>query len=66
MWEGDKIAHFEVGEDCPFYKEGHEIAKIQYKRNRPSEIKGVYGPWAEFYTAHQEFEIEFGYANNTC
>jgi len=27
--EGDKIEHFEVGEDCPYYAGGYTIAKVK-------------------------------------
>jgi hypothetical protein len=61
--EGDKIEHFEVGEDCPYYAGGYTIAKVKYNT---SEIIGVVGPGDEFYTSHQKFGIDFAYENNTC
>lgn len=40
------IEAFKVGPECPYFNRGHSEAKLDKQNN---EIKGIYGPWGEYY-----------------
>jgi len=56
VMDGDKIASFDVGEDCPYYNAGHTNAKLTYDGEA---ISSIAGPWDEPYDAHLEFTTDF-------
>ena len=38
---------FDVGSDCPYYDDGHTLARVSYDDD--GKMNGVYGPGDEFY-----------------
>ena len=52
MWDlfatSNDVFSLYVGKECPYYEEGHKVARI--KVDSRGEIVGIHGPGDEFYT----------------
>jgi len=44
--EGGRPEYLNVGEDCPYYNNGHTEAKLHWDGDN---LLGVSGPWNEYY-----------------
>jgi hypothetical protein len=48
----DDPDHLDVGEDCPYYKSGHTVAKL--RRDAKGNVTGIQGPGNEWYLKEPE------------
>ena len=48
----DDPDHLDVGEDCPYYKSGHTVAKL--RRDAEGNVTGIQGPGNEWYLKEPE------------
>lgn len=47
--ESGMLSYFDVGQDCPYFDDGHTMAEVEYDWEEGT-LLAIYGPWGEKYT----------------